>query len=592
MVASSPDSADIPSQEQTVNQAIEVYYGAAVTGGAADILLIDGTNGASGGSVLISPAAFPASTSVTLAGVSKFTAEQMGATTLLQENEKPHLKSDFLLFDFDQPATDKLIFIIKEQGEGADIARSQGRRWSWGNPRRTLSKTESTRMYWLDQVQNIWQAQCNSAYNNSIGSVRAEVSPDILNGAFKALEADCHPDLTVICGVERQLRGGALALFEADVDPCAPQEEGTSGGSGLVAALVVVLLLLPTICGLLFVTYKYLFIIDRYVSGFFQKPTKDEDLDEEKGLEKGSERTIDTSASLVFANTPSKKENGSRDLPFDDINSRDLPFGAISDPVLQGGVEKGSRTSSSDSSLSSVVSASMGQQVDERLSGEQSENEPEPEGVAEQPSISLHEHLEEEEHVWSTQGVFAGSRHYLELLTHSPAVNNTSSSPVVDAAGGMQGTDAITMGAYNSFVSPIAKRTHDHDYADACASLSKPVGPTVPGTLINLRSAAASSMDTAPTEAVSHAKPAEEAHASVGSQKAQDLSSRMPLTSGVPEGAPTTSVSTTSGRGEALASSREAYLMRPRSPSSSSSSSTSSSSSNPETSASERPATP
>ena len=41
------------------------------------------------------------------------------------------------------------------------------------------------------------------------------------------------------------------------------------------------------------------------------------------------------------------------------------------------------------------------------------ENEPEPEGVAEQPSISLHEHLEEEEHVWSTQGVFAGSRHYL-----------------------------------------------------------------------------------------------------------------------------------------------------------------------------------
>ena len=196
----------------------------------------------------------------------------------------------------------------------------------------------------------------------------------------------------------------------------APQEERTSGGSGFVVALVVVLFLLPTICGLLFVTYKYLFIIDRYVSGLFQKPTKDENLDEEKGLEKGSERTIDTNASLVFANTSSKKQNGSPVLPFDDINSRDLPFCAISDPVLQGGVEKGSRTSRSDSSQSSVVSASMGQQVDERLSGEQSENESEPEGVAEQPSISLHVHLKEEEHVSSTQGAFAGSRRYLELL--------------------------------------------------------------------------------------------------------------------------------------------------------------------------------
>ena len=194
----------------------------------------------------------------------------------------------------------------------------------------------------------------------------------------------------------------------------------------------------------------------------------------------------------------------------------------------------------------------------------------------------------------------------------------------------MQGTNVITTGAYNSFVSPIAKRTQDYNYEDARASLRKPVGPTVPGTLINLRSAAASSMDIAdpPTEAASQAKPAEEAHAKkaaadtptmfnnaamrsdalisgmpVQASSARNpqkssmaegsgLSSRTPLTSGVPEGAPTTSVSTTSGRGEALASSREAYLMRPRSPSSSSSSSTSSSSSNPETSASERPATP
>ena len=104
--------------------------------------------------------------------------------------------------------------------------REEKRRGFGVDLRRQVAKSSnSTQIYWLDQISNTWQVECSSKCvgdgGNSSCNITATLNATLLNNdALKATAGQCHPDLLSVCGKDSQILGGIFAAFEKEYDAC------------------------------------------------------------------------------------------------------------------------------------------------------------------------------------------------------------------------------------------------------------------------------------------------------------------------------------------------------------------------------------